>query len=695
MHGILLLLIQIVVVLVAARLVGVAFRRIGQPQVVGEMVAGILLGPSLLGWATPGVSAFLFPPASLGLLGDIAQVGLILFMFLVGLELDPRLLRGRGQAAALVSSATIAIPMLCGALLALFLYPRLSDASVDFTGFALFVSVALSVTAFPVLARILAERNLLKTNLGAVTLACAAAADVGAWAVLAVILAVVRTDPGAHPLWLTLAGTAAFVAGAFGVLRPLLGRLERLHASRGHLTQDVLAGVLLILLAASATTEWLGVHALFGAFVIGTAIPREREFVRDLTERLEDVTVVLFLPLFFAAAGLRTSIGLVSGTEMWGYAALISAVAVVAKWGGSALAARAGGLSWREASALGVLMNTRGLMELVILTIGLDLGLISPALFAMLVLMAIATTFLTTPLLEWVYPSRLILADTDVGNAPDAPFTVVVPVSLPSSGPALLRAARALAPPQRLRVYGLHLARPETQSTLDAVAPVETLPEETPLGPLLAAAAGTGIDVRPLDFVSRDAGRDIADVARQKAADLVLVGWHKPVVSASVLGGTVADVLKHTRADVAVYLERTFRPWQRVLVPYRGGPHDHAALCLASRIARTAGAEITLLHVVPPTSGDGAATREAFPDNVVLRVVPSDDPVEALVTVAREGFDLVVVGVSDTWGLDPSPFTVRHERIAREVPASMLIVRTHAASPALPAAAPMASAGHA
>ncbi len=682
MHGILLLLIQIVVVLIVARLVGVAFRRIGQPQVVGEMVAGILLGPSLLGWAAPGVSAFLFPPASLGLLGDIALIGLVLFMFLVGLELDPRLLRGRGQAAALVSSATIAIPMLCGALLALFLYPRLSDASVDFVGFALFVSVALSVTAFPVLARILAERNLLKTNLGAVTLACAAAADVGAWAVLAVILAVVRTDAAAHPLWVTLAGTAAFVAGAFLVLRPLLQRLERLHASRGTLTQDVLAGVLLILLAASATTEWLGVHALFGAFVIGTAVPREREFVRDLTERLEDVTVVLFLPLFFAAAGLRTSIGLVSGAEMWGYAALISAVAIVAKFGGSALAARAGGLSWREASALGVLMNTRGLMELVILTIGLDLGLISPALFAMLVIMAIATTFITTPLLEWVYPTRLILEDTDVDDAPDAPFTVVVPVSLPSSGPALFRAARALAPPAGLRIYGLHLARPETQSALDAVEPVETLPAETPLGPLLDAAAGTGVDLRPLDFVSRDPGRDIADVARQKAADLVLIGWHKPVVSESVLGGTVADVLRHTRADVAVYLERTFRPWTRVLVPYRGGPHDQAALRLASRIARTTGAEITLLHVVPPASGDGAETREAFPSNVELRVVPSDDPVEALVAVAREGFDLVVVGVSETWGLDPSPFTVRHERIARECPASMLIVRTHAAVPA-------------
>ncbi len=680
MHGFLLLLVQIAVVLVVARGVGYAFRRIRQPQVVGEMVAGIILGPSLLGWVAPGASAALFPAESLGLLSGIAQVGLLLFMFLVGLELDPRLLRGRGRATALVSTATLAIPMLCGGLLAMYLYPRLSDASVSFTGFALFVSVSLSVTAFPVLARILAERNLLKTNLGAVTLACAAAADVGAWAVLAVILAVVRAEPGrggadALPLWATLGGTVAFVAAAFFVLKPLLGRLERLHASRGRLTQDVLAGVLLALLVAAGTTEWLGVHALFGAFVIGTAIPREREFVRDLTERLEDVTVVLFLPLFFASAGLRTSIGLVSGAEMWGYTALICVVAIIAKFGGSAVAARAGGLPWREARALGVLMNTRGLMELVILTIGLDLGLISPALFAMLVLMAIATTFLTTPLLEWIYPSRLILSDSDADDAGDAPTTVVVPISLPSSGPSLLRVARALAPPDALRVYGLHLARVEQQTVVDLTE--GTPPAESPLAPFLAAAAGTGLDVRPLDFVSRDPGRDIADVARQKAADLVLMGWHKPVVSESVLGGTVADVLRHTRSDVAVYLERSFKPWTRVLVPYRGGLHDVAALSLAQRIARTTGAEITLLHVVAP-GADAAATRESFPDNVELRVVPSGDPVEALVDVAKEGFDLVVVGVSETWGLDPSPFSVRHERIARECPASMLIVRRHA-----------------
>ena len=694
MHGTLLLLVQIAVVLVAARAVGYAFRLIRQPQVVGEMIAGILLGPSLLGWAAPGVSAALFPVESLGVLATLSQVGLLLFMVLVGIELDPRLLRGRGHAAVITSHVSIIAPFGLGSLLALYLYPRLSDASVDFVGFALFMGAAMSVTAFPVLARILTERNLLRTKLGAVTLACAAVDDVTAWSLLAVVVAIVRTGGAEMPLWLTFAGTAAYVGVMFGVVRPLMARVLRLYESRGHLSQDVLALVLLGLLGSAATTEWLGVHALFGAFLFGAILPRDRAFVRDLTAKMEDLTVVFFLPLFFASTGLRTSIGLVSGSELWGYFGLVMLVAVAGKFGGSALAARLTGLSWRESGALGVLMNTRGLMELVILTIGLDLGVISPALFAMMVLMALATTFMTTPLLEWIYPSRLLVGEPDVaGEDTDGPMTVVVPVSLPSSGPALLRVARALAPPDRLRVYGLHLARPETRSVADATAGLADAPESvppdpsaSPLGPLLAAAAAADVDVRPLEFVTRDPGRDIADIAHQKSADLVLMGWHKPVVSQSILSGTVYDVLKHTRSDVAVYLGRTFRPWERVLVPYRGGVHDAAALALAVRIGQTTDAEVTLLHVVAPvlhardSSGDGATALQALrpdalPDTVTVRVVEGADPVQALVDVAREGFDLVVVGISEAWGLEPSVFSTRHERLARECPSSMLIVR--------------------
>ncbi|HEX8452905.1 MAG TPA: cation:proton antiporter [Longimicrobium sp.] len=414
MPNLLLLLVQIGVVLVAARLVGLLFRRIHQPQVVGEMVAGILLGPSLLGWAAPDISARLFPAASLGFLNSISQIGLLIFMFLVGLELDPKLLRGKSHTAVVTSHASIVAPFFLGALLSLLLYPRLSDDSVTFTGFALFMGAAMSVTAFPVLARILTERGLTKTRVGAVAIACAAVDDVTAWCILAGVVAVVRSGTGAHSLWVTLAGSAAFVAVMLGLVRPVLARLEGAFHRQGRLTQDLLGGVLLLGLASAWVTEYLGIHALFGAFLAGAVMPKGERFVHALTEKLEDVTVVLLLPLFFAFTGLRTAFGLLEGAEMWGYAALIILVAVAGKWGGSTLAARFTGMTWREAGAVGVLMNTRGLMELVILNIGLDIGVISPALFAMMVLMALVTTFMTSPLLEWIYPARMIRRDAAV-----------------------------------------------------------------------------------------------------------------------------------------------------------------------------------------------------------------------------------------------------------------------------------------
>lgn len=422
-----LLLVQIGVVVIAARGVGVLFRRIGQPQVMGEMVAGILLGPSLLGWMAPALSARLFPPASLGFLNSISQVGLLVFMFLVGLELNPRLLRGRGHTALVTSHASIVVPFFLGSLLALRLYPRLSDASVTFTGFALFMGAAMSVTAFPVLARILTERGLMRTRVGAVAVACAAVDDVTAWCILAVVVTIVRASSGALPVWATVAGSAAFVALMVLGVRPALRLLERRYEHNGRMTQDMLGAILLVALASAWATETLGVHALFGAFLAGAVMPKGEGFVHALTGKLEDVTVVLLLPLFFAFTGLRTHIGLVEGAEMWGYCGLIVLVAVAGKFGGSAVAARLTGMSGREAAAIGALMNTRGLMELVILNIGLDIGVISPAVFAMMVLMALATTFMTSPLLELVYPARMIrrtapddgreVGDADGGDA--------------------------------------------------------------------------------------------------------------------------------------------------------------------------------------------------------------------------------------------------------------------------------------
>ncbi len=398
------LILQIGVIVIAARVVGWAFRKVYQPQVMGEMVAGILLGPSLLGWTAPGVSAALFPADSLGFLNALSQIGLLLFMFLVGLELQPQLLRDRGNTAIVTSCASILAPFLLGSLLALYLHPRLSDPSVSITNFALFMGVAMSVTALPVLARILAERKLLQTKVGTLAIACAAVNDVTGWCLFGAVIVLVRSTNGLIPIWLTLGGTVAYVAlMLFLVRRLFMPQIQQFAERRGGITHGTLGIVLVLLFASAWVTEFLGIHAIFGAFLIGAIMPKAPSFVQALTEKLHDLTVVLLLPIFFAYTGLRTSIGLVSGGEMWLYCGMVTAVAIVGKLVGSAVAARWSGLGPRQSWTIGILMNTRGLMELVLLNVGLEIGVISPTLFTMMVLMALVTTFMTAPLLEWVY----------------------------------------------------------------------------------------------------------------------------------------------------------------------------------------------------------------------------------------------------------------------------------------------------
>jgi Kef-type K+ transport system membrane component KefB len=421
MPNLVILLIQVAVILVVARIVGLLFRRIHQPQVMGEMVAGILLGPSFLGWVAPGISAALFPPESLGFLNALSQIGLILFMFLIGLELDPRALRGRGHSIVVISHASIVAPFLLGTILALYLYPRLADDSVTFVQFALFLGAAMSITAFPVLARILSERKLLNTHLGSVAIACAAIDDITGWCILAVVVFIVRASSVAIPLWVTFLGLLAYIALMVFVVRRLASALEGYYHKRGAITHDILAIIFVLVLLSALATEWLGIHAFFGAFFIGAIMPKHHDFIRSLTEKLEDVAVVLLLPIFFAFVGLRTSIGLLNGAEMWFYCFLIILTAIAGKFGGSSVAAHLSGLPPRESISLGILMNTRGLMELLILNIGLDIGVLSPVMFTMMVLMTLVTTFMTAPALQWVYfrkpwpeePAQVIGTDQD------------------------------------------------------------------------------------------------------------------------------------------------------------------------------------------------------------------------------------------------------------------------------------------
>jgi Kef-type K+ transport system membrane component KefB len=413
------LVLQITVILAVCRLMGTLFRKFHQPRVVGEMFAGILLGPSLLGWVAPQFSAYLFPPSSLGFLNALSQVGVVIFMFLVGLGINPKELKHQSHAAVLVSHVSITAPFVLASLLALYLYPRLSDDSVSFTNFGLFMGAAMSITAFPVLARILIERDMMQSRLGTVAIACAAVDDVTGWCILAYIVVLIRAAHQTTSIWMTLGGILLFVAIMIYGVRFLLRGLERTFHKYGEISENRMAFLLLLALASALCTERLGIHLLFGSFLMGAIMPKEPKFVRYILDRFETITITLLLPLFFAFTGLRTNVGLLKGPTMWFYCGLIILVATGGKLGGSTIAGWFSGMPLREAAGLGTLMNTRGLMELVILNIGLDIKVISPALFSMMVLMALFTTFMTTPVLELICPDQALRTAPQKVAVPD------------------------------------------------------------------------------------------------------------------------------------------------------------------------------------------------------------------------------------------------------------------------------------
>ncbi|MBU8895622.1 cation/H(+) antiporter [Corallococcus sp. H22C18031201] len=691
-----LLIVQLIVIIGLSRLIGRGARWLGQPLVIAEVVAGIVLGPSLLGWVSPDAMNWLFPTDSLPVLKMLSQVGLVLFMFLIGLELDPKLLKGRGHASVAISHSSIIVPFALGAgAAALWLYKDWSSPTVPFSSFLLFTGVAMSITAFPVLARILTERGLMQSKVGTIAIACAAVDDVTAWCLLAFVVSLVRASDLTHAA-LTTVFALLYIAFMLMLVRPFLARLGARVASREGLTQNIVAGTLLLLLGSAFVTELIGIHALFGAFLFGAVIPKEGGLAAALLEKLEDVAVVLLLPVFFAFSGLRTQVGLLDSTEAWVTCGAIIVLACLGKFGGSAVAARLTGLRWREAGAVGILMNTRGLMELIVLNLGLDLGVISPTLFTMMVLMALVTTFITTPLLRWMYSpeelarDRVSLAPPAATEAPG--FTVLMCVSHEQVGAGMAALAKALASPQD-GLYALHLLSPER--------PLRTRQEpagDGALAPLLGRAQALGLSVRPLSFVSTEPAVDICRTAEAKHADLLLLGMHKPLFSQTVLGGTVHEVMQGATGTVAVLVDRGLSEVKRVLVPFAGGRHDKAALGLARRLMRHSGAEVTVLHVTSAErEGQArAVVEEFFPGDegsrVRFKVVRHESPEDAALEEARTGYDLVVVGVGAEWGLQGRLFGLQRERIVRDAPGSLIMVREpEPVREVEPAASPVAS----
>ncbi|HZL36168.1 MAG TPA: cation:proton antiporter [Tepidisphaeraceae bacterium] len=707
MNSIQILLIQIAVILLLSRLLGVLMRAISQPQVVGEMIAGIMLGPSLLGLFHHGTSMHrLFPQSSLGNLGALSQLGVMMFMFLVGLELDPKLLRGQGKSAMTMSLTGIVLPFACGAALAyglIHLQPAVTGPVISTLVLCLFMGAAMSITAFPVLARILTERNLQRTKTGVLALTCAAMDDVMGWCVLALVIAIAQLkgfgagSPGhsgaLRSALITVVSASMYVFIMIVVVRKLLARLQHHFETRGYLSQNVLAAVFLLLIASSVTTDLIGIHQIFGAFMFGAVMPKEGHFVKHLSEKVEDFTILFLLPLFFAYTGLQTELGLLRSPMLWAICGLIIFAAAAGKFGGVSIAARFCGMSWRQSGLLGVLMNTRGLMELIILEIGLSFGVLSKPLFAMMVVMALVTTFMTTPLMRLLYsPARQKkeLEDAAREDAEKVPGVhVVVPVSLKSTAPALVRIGAMLMGTDPGRLYAVHLDRPEEYERRSKSAMIDA---DRVLQVAQRTAQAARVPVNTVSYVSRNIARDISDAVKRFHASWVVLGWRKPVRFKAVLSGTVGQVLRQAPANVAILIDKGLEEVQNIVVPYLGETQDRGALLAAERFGRLPGVKVTILHVVKPnrdntderlsvqTSVDKELPGSGAQNAVRMQVVESDSPVKVVVEESRK-YDLMVIGVAEEWNLEAVSIFRKHESVAQLSHCSLLIVHANPLAP--------------
>jgi len=603
-------LLAVAVVIVAARALGSFFRIINQPRVIGEIVAGILLGPSLLGLFYPEVTSFLFPSEVISVLQILAQFGLIFFMFLIGAELDHKMIRGSGHTALLVSHYSIVLPFILGLAAALLIFPLVGSGT--FTGFALFMGAAMAITAFPVLARILTDTGLHRTRIGAMAITCAAVDDVTAWCILAVVVAIVNATGPADAI-ATVLLALAFVGFMTFVVRPLIARVASVKPDRGRIGATVMSGLLVALFLSAWATEAIGIHAIFGAFMFGAVLPRSHSIATQVTERLEDVTVLFLLPVFFAVVGLSTRLGLVSGSELWWLTGLIVAIAIIGKLGGSIIAGLAAGEILRTSTVIGVLMNARGITMVVILTVGQSLGVVSPALFTMMVLMALITTFMTTPLLTLLYPRDLI--DTDLAGDITREMMalvarerrVMVGVTDPVTAGPLLELAKRLRGLDEspatiilasvVRPPGYEQVRANLSAMDDAAASVA---EE--LGAVKDRLEAEGIETEIVTAVGPDPSLELIRLVERRGAGMLLLGSHQAYLGYRPLGGIAGELLEKASCDVAVLVGAgTHRElgFGAVGVWYRGEPADFAALDLAASLARGFTRPLRVISPIP------------------------------------------------------------------------------------------------
>jgi Kef-type K+ transport system membrane component KefB len=683
------LMLAIAAVMLAARGVGAVAGRLGQPQVMGEVLAGILLGPTLLATVAPDAFAWLFPVWVLPLLRGAADIGLAFYMFLVGLELDPRLLRERFQQAALISHASIAVPLALGMAVALPLFELVGPAT-RFTSFALFMGVAMSITAFPVLARILVERRMLRHPVGAMAMAAAAVDDVTAWGLLALASAVAGSGSVLAVVRIVALAVAFCLAMAL-VGRPLLARVSRAYDEAGHVPGGWVAAIFVGVLLSSFASQRIGIAAIFGAFVVGLIMPRRADLTHDVTRRVEDFVVIVLLPLFFVVTGLRVQVGLLDRPELWLITLVLLGVAIAGKWIGALGAARLTGFPPREASAIAALMNTRGLTELIVLNIGLELGVVTPALFTALVLVALVTTFMTGPVLRLIDPGGVLAVqpEDELAAATGAPAPERAILVAPQDGrhlDALLELAEPLARSQPARE--LVLARLLVPSRI-ATGPASDDHELTQIAADLhrrrERLRAAGLAVRTVAFTAADPAADLLRLAAEQPIDLILLDGRRPLLGEGVPRGPVGEVLLRAPCDVAVLVQRergpiAVDPAHPVLVPFGGADHDWAALELGAWVASSRGAPLRLLGAAADDAGRRDASRLLANASLVLQQlagVPAEplliEPGREGVLRAAEGAGLLVVGLSERWREEGLGAT--RAEIARSAPVATLFVR--------------------
>ena len=532
-HPLALLLFQIITIVLVARIFGWIFRKIGQPSVIGEIIAGIVLGPSLFGLYFPDMKDALFPDGSLGNLQMLSQIGLILFMFVIGMELDLKVLKNKANDAVVISHASIVIPFALGIGLAYYMYHQFAPAGVEFLSFSLFMGIAMSITAFPVLARIVQERGIHKTRLGTIVITCAAADDITAWCILAVVIAIVKAGSFVSSLYV-IGLALLYVLAMLFVVKPFLKRVGDLYAKKDNIKKSVVAIFFLTLIVSSYLSEIIGIHALFGAFMMGAIMPDITKFRNVFIEKIEDVSVILLLPLFFVFTGLRTEIGLINEPYLWKITGFIILVAVAGKFFGSALAAKFVGQSWRDSLAIGALMNTRGLMELVVLNIGYELGVLSPKVFTMMVIMALVTTFMTGPALDiinFVFKTKDAIIPSEVKKSSD--FNILISFGNNEKGKSLLRLANSLIKKEtdRANITAMHLTMSDEMHSYN-LQEYETLTFE----PIAKESKKLNQKITTIFKATNDMETDIADIAHEGKYDLVLVGLGKSIFEGTILG---------------------------------------------------------------------------------------------------------------------------------------------------------------